>query len=127
MRRFRSERGAVAVEFALVVPVLFLMIFGIIEFGIIYNSQLQITAAVREGAREAALGTPAAQVRSEVIATASGLNPTLTASQIAITPATCTTGANVTVSITGYRAASITGLFTGGVPLEGSVVMRCGA
>ena len=50
MRRLR-EKGASAVEFALLLPVLVLILFGIIEFGLmLYNKQV-ITNASREGAR----------------------------------------------------------------------------
>jgi hypothetical protein len=49
------------VEFALVLPVLLLILFGIIDFGLGFNRQLQLTEAVHEGARVAALsGSPAA-------------------------------------------------------------------
>lgn len=43
------------VEFALVLPVLLLLVFGIIEFGIVYNAKITITNAAREGARKAAV------------------------------------------------------------------------
>ncbi len=49
MRRFRSESGAAAVEFALVVPILLLLVLGIIEFGRAYNIQNSLSAAAREG------------------------------------------------------------------------------
>lgn len=52
----RDERGAAAVEFALVLPLLILFTFGIIEFGRAYSAKIELTAAVREGARAAALG-----------------------------------------------------------------------
>ena len=46
-----SQKGASAVEFALVLPLLMLITFGIIEFGMLmYNKQV-ITNASREGAR----------------------------------------------------------------------------
>jgi len=55
-RRLRDgERGAVAVEFALVLPVLVLLLFGIIEFGLMYNRQQALHAAAREGGRVASL------------------------------------------------------------------------
>ena|GEM_PF-1328534 len=50
------ERGAAAVEMALVMPLLILMIMGIIDFGRIFNGEIQLSQAAREGARVAALG-----------------------------------------------------------------------
>ena len=52
----RDDRGAAMVEFAIVLPVLLLILLGIIEFGRAYNAQVSIQAAAREGARELALG-----------------------------------------------------------------------
>lgn len=52
----RSETGAAAVEFALVLPILVLLIFGIVDFGRAFNAQVTITHAAREGARVWALG-----------------------------------------------------------------------
>lgn len=47
----KRERGASALEFALVLPVLLIILFGIIEFGLLmYNKQV-LTNASREGAR----------------------------------------------------------------------------
>ncbi|HKK00735.1 MAG TPA: TadE/TadG family type IV pilus assembly protein, partial [Desulfuromonadales bacterium] len=47
----RHERGASAVEFALVLPLLLVILFGIIEFGFILYDKAMITNASREGAR----------------------------------------------------------------------------
>jgi Flp pilus assembly protein TadG len=47
----RNRQGAAAVEFALVAPVFFLMIFGMIEFGRAIMVQQVLTNAAREGAR----------------------------------------------------------------------------
>jgi Flp pilus assembly protein TadG len=52
-----AQRGVVAVEFVLVAPLLFLLLFGIIQFGRAYNAKVELTGAVREGARALALGT----------------------------------------------------------------------
>ncbi len=50
-RKWKRQDGASAVEFAIVLPVLVLFLFGIIEFGIyLYNKQV-VTNASREGAR----------------------------------------------------------------------------
>lgn len=53
--RGRGERGASLVEFALVAPLLFLLIFGIIEFGWGFSQYLDTRHGAREGARLAAV------------------------------------------------------------------------
>lgn len=69
MKLFKSnncrEKGAVAVEFALILPVLVLLLFGIIEFGRAYNAYVTVTHAAREGARLAAVGDFDTQVVEE--------------------------------------------------------------
>ena len=52
-RTSRGRRGAVIVEFALVVPFLFITIFGVIDFSRAYSELNAINAALREGARTA--------------------------------------------------------------------------
>ena len=50
-KRLKQEKGASAVEFAVILPVLVLILFGLVEFGILlYNKQV-LTNASREGAR----------------------------------------------------------------------------
>lgn len=51
MKSLFDRRGAALVEFALVLPLLLVLIFGIIEFGIIIYDKAMVTNAVREGAR----------------------------------------------------------------------------
>src|SRR5436190_4644272 len=55
MKRFHNERGQTMVEFAIVLPVLCLLLFGIIQFGILFNNYVTLTDAVRAGARKAAV------------------------------------------------------------------------
>ena len=50
-KKLRSESGASAVEFALLLPVLMMILFGIIEFGLALHRQAILTNASREGAR----------------------------------------------------------------------------
>jgi Flp pilus assembly pilin Flp len=52
----RDEGGAAAVEFALLLPLIVLLLFGIIEFGLAFNTRIQATNAAREGARMAIVG-----------------------------------------------------------------------
>lgn len=49
--RRRRERGAAAVEFALVAPLLFIILFGIIDYGIWFSDSISMRQAVRDGAR----------------------------------------------------------------------------
>jgi hypothetical protein len=60
-----SDRGAAAVEFALVVPVLLIVVFGIIDFGRMLNAQLQVSEAAREGARAASVITGDSDARAD--------------------------------------------------------------
>ena len=56
---WRGNRGVAAVEMALVLPILVVLVLGIIEFGILMFSQQVITNASREGARQGiVLATP---------------------------------------------------------------------
>jgi Flp pilus assembly protein TadG len=50
-KTIRSESGASAVEFALLLPLLMIILFGIIEFGLALYRQAILTNASREGAR----------------------------------------------------------------------------
>lgn len=53
------ERGASAVEFALILPVLLTIVFGLIEFGFVFNAQISLAQATREGVRVAAVDAEA--------------------------------------------------------------------
>ena len=55
LRRMRHQRGAIAVEFAIVLPLLLLIVGGIIEFGRVYSQFQVFNGAAREGARCAAV------------------------------------------------------------------------
>lgn len=73
--RAAGQRGAAAVELAIVLPVLALLLFGIIQFGRAFSAKVQLTAGVREGARIAAFGASEAEVADKVRTGAAGLDP----------------------------------------------------
>ena len=52
----KNQRGNALIEFALVIPILLLLVMGIIEFGYIFNGYIILTGAAREGARVAVVG-----------------------------------------------------------------------
>jgi Flp pilus assembly protein TadG len=122
-REHDADQGAAAVEFALVVPLLVLLVVAIFEFGRAYHTQIALTAAAREGARVMAVTNRSSDAVSATRAAA----PTLSISdgQVQVSPSSCTPGSNVTVRVT-YPLAMLTGLLGGGFTLNGHAVMRCG-
>jgi Flp pilus assembly protein TadG len=66
--RRKREQGQTMAEFTLVLPVLAILLFGIIQFGIVFNNYLAVTDAVRAGASQAAVARflPAADREAKV-------------------------------------------------------------
>ena len=82
--RLRSEEGASAVEFAIIAPLLFMLLFGIVGFGLAFLRVQSIRAAVREGGRTAAVGAPVATTQQTTVSAASGYIPSTQAGLIAV-------------------------------------------
>jgi len=126
LRHLRDDRGAAAVEFALVLPLLLLLVFGVMEFSRLYNVQISLSNAAREGARVMAIKNSPAAARAAAIVAAPSVTPAITGSQIFISPSpTCTAGSTVQVRIT-YDVALMTGWFGPNLTLTGTGAMRCG-
>jgi len=53
--RLRSQRGQAMTEFAIVAPILLLILMGIMQLGVVYNNWVTLTDAARAGARKAAV------------------------------------------------------------------------
>lgn len=74
----RDERGQTMVEFALVAPLLCLILFGILQFGALYNDYVTLTDATRVGARKAAVSrheaSPAGAAETAARNSAAGLD-----------------------------------------------------
>lgn len=62
----KREKGQSAVEFALVLPILLLVVCGIIDFGWMFYNQLSVENACREGARYACVNSTAVNFQDEV-------------------------------------------------------------
>jgi Flp pilus assembly protein TadG len=131
MSRFRSDRGATAVEFAFVLVPLMLILLGVVDFGRVYNQQLTLTAAARAGVRVMAVLNDTNAAYSATKAAAPGLSPALADAQISFST-TCvplqSPPQTVTITIT-YPTSSLTGMFNSilqGKVLKGVGAMRCG-
>lgn len=120
----RSERGAAAVEFAIVLPVLLTLVLGIMEFGRAYNTQLSLTNAAREGVRVMAISNDPVAAKAATKNAAVSLNPTLVDSNISFSQPSCSPTQQMTVTIS-YTLSTITG-FAGPFELTGKSVMLCG-
>lgn len=119
-----SERGAVAVEFALLAPVLVLLVLGIMEFGRAYNAQVSLSNAAREGVRVMAISNDVSAARSAAKTAAVSLNPQLLDSNFTFSATSCASGAQMSVTIK-YTLRTLTGI-AGPFSMEGVGVMVCG-
>jgi Flp pilus assembly protein TadG len=152
-QRLRREDGAAAVEFALIVGVLAMLIFGMLQFGLTFFELQNLRASAREGGRLGAIGATPDAIRSRVESasngaiqpgeaslngfvkvsysdsgTFSGSEPNLTGN----TTAACHTGGGVTTTDAAVRvqenlAAAPThlqNLFTLNIPLLPTITMR---
>src|SRR5882724_26385 len=94
--KLRTEDGAAVIEFALVLPILLILVFGIINFGFaLYNKEV-ITNASREGARAGIIiGNPrpsATQIKNVVTSYLTNVGWNASKATIAVTPAAGATG-----------------------------------
>jgi Flp pilus assembly protein TadG len=76
-RSDRAERGSAAVEFALVLPLVLVVVLGLVQVGLVIRDQLMVGAAARAGARAAAIQPDPAVVGAAASAAAPGLDPGL--------------------------------------------------
>lgn len=67
MKLIKNEEGQSLVEFAILIPVLMVIIMGIFEFGFILNSYITINSSSREGARLASVGGTDLEIRDKVV------------------------------------------------------------
>lgn len=129
------ERGAAAVEFALLAPVLVMLLFGIMEFGRAYNVQTSLTNAARESVRDMAISDNAISVKEKKARALAAANraitfgATLTAADIDFNPSTCsvvpgTPAPQMQVTIR-YSLSTLTGI-AGPFTLTAKGTMLCG-
>lgn len=110
------------VEFAIIAPLLLILVFGIIEFGRAYNTQNTLTHAAREGAREFAITQDAALGEAAAKNAATTLNPT----QITATLSACDPGQPASVTLEYPFELHIAFFPVTNVTMQSEGVMRCG-
>lgn len=122
-----GEAGASMAEFAFVLPLLIVILFSIVEFGIAFNRAQAIEAAAREGARLASLQTTTAgDIQARVNAALNGIPITLNGPPT-IAPGLCAgrPGDRVTVQVAADHDVTIPLFGQRTVTLTGEAVFRC--
>jgi TadE-like protein len=119
-----SERGQTMTEFAIVLPLLCMLLFGIIQFGILYNNYVTVTDAARAGARKAAVsrhGSPSTEGCKTAKSSAGSL---AVGCSVSIAGPLDRPGADVTVTVTYPYSISLLGVAIKAGTLTGKTTER---
>lgn len=124
-RRIRDEEGQSATEFALVLPILCLLLFGVIQFGILYNNYVTLTDAVRAGARKATVSRRAADPVATTVSAVRGAASGLDSGQLDVTVASSWEhGTDVVVEATYPYSIDLMGLVLASGDLRSTTTER---
>jgi Flp pilus assembly protein TadG len=121
----KSEQGQSLTEFALALPLLALLLFAVIQFGIVFNNYVTLTDATRAGARKGAVGRQLSNPQGAAVTAVrnsavdlkqSDLNVTVTSSWLS--------GADVTVTASYPYKISLLGMVVKSGRLSSSTTER---
>lgn len=130
-RKFQRKResGQTMVEFALILPTLAILLFGVIQFGIAFNNYITVTDAVRAGARQAAVarhlpaGERESSVKARVLSMADNLDTSQLAVSVSVSPG-WEHGADVTVTASYPFDINLLGMVIASGDLESTTTER---
>jgi len=114
----QRDRGQAAVEFAIALPLVAVLVLGIVQVIVVARDQIAIELAAREGARAAAVAAAPASAAETAARAATTLRP------ISIETTSSATTVTVTVSHDSATTVPLIGPFVGDVRLTASVTMR---
>lgn len=114
----RRQRGAAAVELALVAPILVALAAGIVDFGFRYQQNIQYTNAAMQGARQLAITDDPAVVTTDTRAFIGNSTATVNATVCS------STNRVASVSIQGTRS-TLTGMFGQNFTITAAGSVRC--
>jgi Flp pilus assembly protein TadG len=107
----RSQKGQSLTEFALALPIFVLLLFAVIQFGIVFNNYLTLTDATRAGARKAAVGRQLPNPQNSVITAVRNSATDLNQKDLNVTvTSTWQPGADVSVTATYPYSIRLLGL-----------------
>ncbi|MFV2039173.1 MAG: TadE/TadG family type IV pilus assembly protein [Acidimicrobiales bacterium] len=114
-------RGVAVIEFALIMPLLLMLVFGIVEFGQAYQARLTVTHAAREGVRVLAVTDNQPAAEAAALAAATGIDQAL----VTIVATPCAAGMPAVVVVTYPVVIDVPGTGTYNLTVEGKAVMTC--
>ena len=132
----KDQDGQAMTEFAIVLPVLLLILFGIIQFGIVFNNYIDVTSSARQGARTGAVSRSAgcSGEQTDITQAAQNAGTSLDTSNMTVTSnisALCTAnggnvpqGGQLTVTVSYPYSISLLGLVVSSGSLSSSSTMR---
>ena len=130
LRAAPDEQGASLAEFALVLPILLMVLFGIIEFGVAFSRSQAIEAAAREGGRLASLSASSSSEVLDRVDQTLGLTTFDGTPEVTIVPSGgCAgrEGQSVTVTVRALHRVTVPFVMDQDVMLTGQSVFRCEA
>lgn len=125
--RLRAESGQSVVEFSLLLPVLALILFGIIQFGLLFYTYIDLTSATREGARKAAVSRTAIdgvqKAKDAIAGSTSVVDDSKTT--VTVTPGQpWTSGQDVDVKVSYPYSLDVLGIVIWNGPMTAEAVVR---
>jgi len=123
--RVGREHGQAMVEFVIVLPILCVLLFGIVQFGITFNHYLTLTDSVRAGARKAAVSREASDPVGAVVSQVRASATDLEQSNLSVSvTSSWTPGGDVTVTAKYPYSINIMGVVVNSGELSSSTTER---
>jgi Flp pilus assembly protein TadG len=124
-RPIRDQQGQTMTEFAIVLPILVLLVFAVIQFGITFNNYLALTDAARAGARKAAVSRLSGDGTGQAVSAVRASAVNLDQSNLDVSVASSwQQGTDVTVTATYPYSISLLGLVVKSGRLSTTVTER---
>ena len=122
---WRNEQGQSLTEFALMLPILLLVLFGIVQLGIVFNHYITVADASRAGARKAVVSRQAANPTAATVLATRASATNLDQSKLGVIVASSwADGGDVTVTTTYPYSVSLLGVVVKSGTLKSTTTER---